>query len=414
MTVDAQANGVRYDLQVSPQGSPDMTVQVAAGAIIFDNVPVTVAAVSALAIGAADTSTAATMTTALTGANNDLLYTAATAGDDGNHITVEYRDPAAASQSLSVDVQGTTILVMLATDGGSVITSTASSIDSAIAGNTDADALVAVTNAPANSGAGVVTAMDPTSLTGGLTVTGRYDLVTVDNTGTVAVLAGTAANNPVVPSTTTEIVLASIYIGVGQTTVTSDDIADARPLIPDPISPYQVTGLWYGPLSTGGSVAGWTDQDMFLVPFFTGKSIALQSIGFRTVVPTATAGSKARLGIYRDDGAGGRTLLVDAGQVAADGGNATPSASIAVTLTPGWWWLALAFQSLGATKPTILYLQLTGLNTPLGSATITDASNGRRGYIRFTGISGALPSVPTSPDYTASTGTCPALWVRAT
>jgi hypothetical protein len=45
--------GIVHDVVVAPQGTPDMTVSVTAGVILFDNVPVPVAAVAALTIGAA-------------------------------------------------------------------------------------------------------------------------------------------------------------------------------------------------------------------------------------------------------------------------------------------------------------------------------------------------------------------------
>lgn len=61
-------------------------------------------------------STAALLSTSLTGTNNDLDITAATAGSAGNSITVAYVDPAAQGASLSVSVSGTDITVSLATD----------------------------------------------------------------------------------------------------------------------------------------------------------------------------------------------------------------------------------------------------------------------------------------------------------
>jgi hypothetical protein len=114
-------------------------------------------------------SIAATMTTALAGANNDMTYTADVAGSGGNSITVRYVDPAAISQALGVVVVGNAITVNLATDGAGAITSTAAQVKSAIDGSAPAAALVDVANAGGNSGAGVVTAMAATALSGGVT-----------------------------------------------------------------------------------------------------------------------------------------------------------------------------------------------------------------------------------------------------
>ena len=128
-------------------------------------------------------STAATLSTALAGANNDLDYTAVTAGADGNDITIRYVDPAAISQALAVSVLGTAITVSLATDGAGVITSTAAQVDAAIDALPAAAALVTPANKAGNDGTGVVTAMTAAALTGGMTPT--TTLFTV--TGLVAV-----------------------------------------------------------------------------------------------------------------------------------------------------------------------------------------------------------------------------------
>lgn len=115
---------------------------------------------------AAKYDTAAALTTALTGANNDLVFTARKAGKAGESITVAYVDPAANSQALSVAVVGNAITVNLATDGGGAITSTGATVLAAINGSATASALVFASLAAANSGAGVVTAMVAAALAG--------------------------------------------------------------------------------------------------------------------------------------------------------------------------------------------------------------------------------------------------------
>lgn len=131
--------------------------------------------------------TAATLSTALTGNNNDLDYTAQASGAAGNNITVAYIDPAANDQSLSIVVDGNAITVNLATDSGGAITSTAGDIDTAIAGDAGANALVAVANKAGNDGTGVVTAMAATALAGG--ADGTIDLFNVTGAALVAVIA---------------------------------------------------------------------------------------------------------------------------------------------------------------------------------------------------------------------------------
>ncbi len=107
---------------------------------------------------------AAALTTALTGTNNDIVYTAKTKGDTG--ITVAYVDPGA-THTLSVAVVEKAITVTLGYATGA-ITSTGDDVKAAIAANAAANALVSTADAAANDGSGLVTAMAATPLTGGV------------------------------------------------------------------------------------------------------------------------------------------------------------------------------------------------------------------------------------------------------
>lgn len=115
----------------------------------------------------ADVSDVASLTTVLTGANNDLVWTAVTPGAAGNSLTIAYVDPPGNNVSLSVAVVGTAITVTLATDGSSVITSTASQVRALVNADGTAGALVQGANSSPDTGAGVVTALAPTALAGG-------------------------------------------------------------------------------------------------------------------------------------------------------------------------------------------------------------------------------------------------------
>ena len=61
---------------------------------------------------------ASALTTALAGADNDMVFTAVTKGTSGDDITIAYTDPGTASAALSVGVTGSAIDVSLATDAG--------------------------------------------------------------------------------------------------------------------------------------------------------------------------------------------------------------------------------------------------------------------------------------------------------
>lgn len=113
-------------------------------------------------------STYAMLSTALAGANNDLVFTAKNHGVGGNAITVRYVDPAGNNQALSVGVVGNAITVNLATGVAGAITSTAAQVRAAVLASAPAMALLsAVTLKTGNDGTGVVIAMAATNLTGG-------------------------------------------------------------------------------------------------------------------------------------------------------------------------------------------------------------------------------------------------------
>lgn len=109
---------------------------------------------------------AATLTTALAGANNDLKYTAKVEGTVGNATTVRYV-VAGANTVLSVAVVGAAITVNSATSGASAATSTAADVLAAVQASAAASALVKVENAAGNDGTGVITALAATNLAGG-------------------------------------------------------------------------------------------------------------------------------------------------------------------------------------------------------------------------------------------------------
>lgn len=112
----------------------------------------------------------ASLTTALAGANNDLVWTANVGGTAGNNIRIQYV-VAGTNTPLSVSVGGTAsnpdITVNVATNGASAATSTAAQVAAAVAAAGPAGRLVTGTNAAGNDGTGVVAAMALTALTGG-------------------------------------------------------------------------------------------------------------------------------------------------------------------------------------------------------------------------------------------------------
>lgn len=116
--------------------------------------------------------TPASLTTSLTGTNNDLVFKAQAAygGLIGNSISVTYVDPGGTTATLGVVVTDYDIVVNLGR-AASAINTTAAALRTAVMANAQANALVSVVNAGGNDGTGLVTAMSKTNLSGATAAT---------------------------------------------------------------------------------------------------------------------------------------------------------------------------------------------------------------------------------------------------
>lgn len=106
-------------------------------------------------------------------ANAGVAFTAVAVGSAGNSLNVILKNPAAPSAALSVVVSGRDITVNLATNGSSVVTSTAGQVVTAINGSGPASALLTASNV--GDGSGTIIPTVRTWLSGG---TGNTQAVT--------------------------------------------------------------------------------------------------------------------------------------------------------------------------------------------------------------------------------------------
>lgn len=107
--------------------------------------------------------------------NQQVLYTAKTAGTAGNSIQTAHVNPGN-NGVLAVAVVGTTITVTLATDSGGTVTSTASDVVDAVNQSAAASALVLATNGAGN-GSGLAVAGAASALSGGTNGTEVFEEV---------------------------------------------------------------------------------------------------------------------------------------------------------------------------------------------------------------------------------------------
>lgn len=107
--------------------------------------------------------TKASQTLAAISPDGDVSYEAASAGTDGNRIRVRHVKAAESSAGISVSVKNNDITVILGTDAGGDINSTAEDVATAVNGEPAAFALVVATG----QGAGTASAAGYKALTGG-------------------------------------------------------------------------------------------------------------------------------------------------------------------------------------------------------------------------------------------------------
>lgn len=117
---------------------------------------------------ATDSGDAASVTLEPTGDNNDIAITADADGPGGNAYSVELLDPSANDAALSVSTtDNLKFSVSLATGEAGAITSTAAQVVAALNAYAPFAALMTAANAAGNNGSGVVTAIAEADLTGG-------------------------------------------------------------------------------------------------------------------------------------------------------------------------------------------------------------------------------------------------------
>lgn len=114
----------------------------------------------------------AQMTTALTGSNNDLVYTARTAGSNGNSITIKYEVNSSISTNPTISTSLSSITVFVKSPFP-----TATTVRTALLSDPVAKILVDVVNASGNDGSGTIAdAYGPVNLAGGSDTSGFESL----------------------------------------------------------------------------------------------------------------------------------------------------------------------------------------------------------------------------------------------
>ncbi|WP_445365215.1 phage tail sheath subtilisin-like domain-containing protein [Microbulbifer sp. ANSA001] len=120
-------------------------------------------------VGTAPNAAAATnasLAIGTTEANTELVFSAASPGNAGNAISIEFVNPNTADAVLSININGKSVTVSLATDSSSKLISTADNVRTALAANAEASALFSVANGDSD-GSGVLSPQPALRMSGG-------------------------------------------------------------------------------------------------------------------------------------------------------------------------------------------------------------------------------------------------------
>lgn len=137
-------------------------------------------------------------------------------------------------------------------------------------------------------------------------------------------------------------------------------------------------------------------------PIWIGQSVSLIGLGIDVSAANAGASAVVRLGLYADNAGRPGTVTVDAGTASLNTAVAKELTFTSVSLSPGWYWLALATQNLdtAGTNPTF---RAVATNTSIATRTaVPSATSSQYSRWESSSVSGAFAANPTVTSSTTS------------
>lgn len=152
-------------------------------------------------------------------------------------------------------------------------------------------------------------------------------------------------------------------------------------------------GVGAASLGTGGTTSASNNQVRYQ-PVWIGQTVSLIGLGIDVAAANAGASAVVRLGLYSDSSGRPGTVVVDAGTASLNTAVAKELTFTAVSVSPGWYWIAVATQSLdtAGTNPTFRAIN-TG--TSLASRTAVPSNTAAQDAAwTSSSISGAFANSP--------------------
>jgi hypothetical protein len=158
-----------------------------------------------------------------------------------------------------------------------------------------------------------------------------------------------------------------------------------------PHTPLRSGNYYFLPNSQTTTTAAPANDDLRTVPFYVGQRVRITVLGGE-VTTVGENGSKVRLGIYRDDGAGEPgELVVDAGTIDGDSATVQEIGGLDVRLAPGWYHVAACVQSAPNTAPVMRVMAAGHASSLVHMGTLLPGVGTAIGH-SMAGVSGALPT----------------------
>ena len=157
-------------------------------------------------------------------------------------------------------------------------------------------------------------------------------------------------------------------------------------------APAPLSGNYFFPIGGGATSTNTLPNGfLYLSAWDLPNTVTLTRLGI-DVSAAGDAGSKIRLGIYADTGAGyPGALVLDAGQLLGDSAT-MQELTISQTLSAGTYWIGAVGQSITTTAPTVRMASGYTPHYPMGVGTSLPGANTAISSYSQSGVTGLLPS----------------------
>lgn len=146
-------------------------------------------------------------------------------------------------------------------------------------------------------------------------------------------------------------------------------------------------------IGTGGTAAASNSTARYQ-PVWIGQSVSITGLGIDVAAANAGASAVVRLGIHANSSGRPGDVVVDAGTASLNTAVAKELTFSSVSLSPGWYWIVIATQSLDTAGTNPTFRAITS-GTSLTPRTAVPSATASQDAVLTATVSGALANGPT-------------------